>query len=239
MAIDPKRINVTFGKVADFTALISAASKGRLLEAVRYAHGLWRQQARFQNIVVNAVSAMGRPGCLAGPALEPLIRSAPSVAADQGAAASLRDAVARGVSECFAAWQGAVMVPGLPWYPPFAAFPGPMAPPMPNVPMPLVACPSIQAVKLTAQPLKQAITAALPAAMKVAQVETAVGALAQSLATYFTIWIASQQVTLVMGQGPVPSFAPPYVPVGPVVGGSVLSTPGHLASGGQPQMITM
>jgi len=36
-------------------------------------------------------------------------------------------------------------------------------------------------------------------------------------------------VTNVMGMGPVPAFAPPYVPVGPVVGGSIL--PGqHIAS---------
>jgi hypothetical protein len=32
-----------------------------------------------------------------------------------------------------------------------------------------------------------------------------------------------------MGKGQIPTFAPPYVPVGPVVGGDVLSIPGHLA----------
>jgi hypothetical protein len=31
-----------------------------------------------------------------------------------------------------------------------------------------------------------------------------------------------QQVNLVMGMGPIPTFAPPFVPVGPVVGGSTL-----------------
>jgi hypothetical protein len=40
----------------------------------------------------------------------------------------------------------------------------------------------------------------------------------------------------VLGQGPVPSFAPPTIPVGPVVGGSVIPTPGHLALGPQPGM---
>jgi hypothetical protein len=36
-------------------------------------------------------------------------------------------------------------------------------------------------------------------------------------------------VMMVMGQGPVPTFSPPYVPVGPVVSGTILPTPGHLA----------
>jgi hypothetical protein len=31
-----------------------------------------------------------------------------------------------------------------------------------------------------------------------------------------------------MGSGPVPTYAPPYVPVGPVVMGDNIATPGHL-----------
>jgi len=222
---------------ADFTALTTADSKTRLLEAVRFAHGLWRLQAHFQNIVINGPVALGPPGCLAGPALDPLIRTAPDVATDQGAAADLRDAVARGVSTCFAIWQSGVQVPGLLWYPQFAAFPGPMAPPMPNIPAPLLACPSATASQFTQPLLKQAIVAQLPQPMRVPQVDAAVGAMAQSLATYFSTWIVTQIVMNVLGQGPVPTFAPPAVPVGQVVGGSVIPTPGHLSTGSQPPMI--
>jgi len=32
----------------------------------------------------------------------------------------------------------------------------------------------------------------------------------------------------VLGSGPVPTFAPPYVPVGPVLGGTAISPPGAL-----------
>jgi hypothetical protein len=39
----------------------------------------------------------------------------------------------------------------------------------------------------------------------------------------FTIWSVNSQVTLVMGKGPVPTYAPPYVPTGPVVGGDAQS----------------
>jgi hypothetical protein len=35
-------------------------------------------------------------------------------------------------------------------------------------------------------------------------------------------------VTNVLGTGPVPTFAPPYVPVGPVVGGIANMPPGGL-----------
>ena len=42
------------------------------------------------------------------------------------------------------------------------------------------------------------------------------------------MWLPMQQVMLVMGKGPIPTFAPPFVPVGPVVMGDNLPIPGHL-----------
>jgi hypothetical protein len=42
----------------------------------------------------------------------------------------------------------------------------------------------------------------------------------------YNLWKASTMVTNVLGTGPVPTFAPPYVPVGPVVGGVGTMTPG-------------
>ncbi|MCO4770989.1 MAG: hypothetical protein KDA24_13225 [Deltaproteobacteria bacterium] len=55
-------------------------------------------------------------------------------------------------------------------------------------------------------------------------------------------WSASAMVEGIRGGGPVPTFAPPYVPVGPVVAGDNISTPGHLMSitpipGGSPIVI--
>jgi len=40
------------------------------------------------------------------------------------------------------------------------------------------------------------------------------------------LWKVSTMVTNVMGTGPVPTFAPPYVPTGPVVGGIGTMLPG-------------
>ena len=53
-------------------------------------------------------------------------------------------------------------------------------------------------------------------------------AIATVLSLAFLMWLPMQQVMLVMGKGPIPTFAPPFVPVGPVVGGDNIAAPGHL-----------
>jgi hypothetical protein len=125
------------------------------------------------------------------------------------------------------------MVPGLPWYPAFAAFPGPMAPPMPNIPTPLIACPSGMMAEIVApNQMKQYMIDALDGDLKQKDKdkhhEGLFEAIATVLALAFMIWLPSQQVMLVLGKGPIPTFAPPFVPVGPVVGGDNISAPGHL-----------
>jgi len=207
----------------------------KALDAVVFAHNLWKLQAKFQNLQVMAVSAIGSPGCLNGPALEPLIKTAPSVAAMTGNLAKYRDAVAKGVSTAFKNWQDQVTVPGLPWYPAFAAFPGPMAPPMPNVPVPLIACVSAKVTDIMLpNTMKSEMINALDGGMKGGdkdkQHEALFDAVATVLAMAFTMWLPSQQVMLVMGKGPIPTFAPPFVPVGPVLMGDNIPVPGHLAA---------
>jgi hypothetical protein len=204
-----------------------------MIDAVQYAHNMWKLQAKFQNIQIMAVSAIGTPGCLDGPELESLIKNAPMVASFTGNKAKHRDAVAKGVSKCFKDWQGKVTVPGLPWYPAFAAFPGPMAPPMPNVPMPLITCVSAMMTSITmpssmASAMDDALDGGLKDKDKDKQYEALHDAIATVLAAAFLLWLPAQQVMLVLGKGPIPTFAPPYVPVGPVVGGDIISTPGHL-----------
>jgi hypothetical protein len=204
-----------------------------MLDAIGFAHNLWKLQAKFQNIQIMAVSAIGTPGCLDGPALESNIKNAPMVAAFTGNKAKHRDAVAKGVSKCFKDWADNVTIPGLPWYPAFAAFPGPMAPPMPNVPTPLIACVSPKITSIVApMDMKSAMDDALDGGMKDKDPDKHYESLHDAIATVcaagFAIWVAAQ-TQIVMGKGPIPTFAPPYVPVGPVVGGDVLSIPGHLA----------
>lgn len=204
-----------------------------MLDAVKYSHDMWRLQAKFKDLKINAVTALGAPGCLDGPTLESNIKNFPGCVAWTGNAQKLRDAVAKGVSDCFEKWQKAVTVPGLPWYPAFAAFPAPQAPPMPNVPTPLITCPSAQMAAITVpQQLKSAMVNALAQSIKDEdhdrQYDSCFEAIATVLSLGFLTWLPSQQVMLVMGKGPIPTFAPPYVPVGPVVMGDNIAAPGHL-----------
>lgn len=199
----------------------------KMIDAIKFGHQMWKLQAGFQNLKVMAITAIGTPGCLKGPSLESFIKMAPSAAAMMGNYATYRDAVAKGVAQCFKKWQDQVTVPGLPWYPAFAAFPGPMAPPMPNVPMPLITCVSSQMTQIiTPQPMASAMTDALPSSLKDADsaglYQALFDAIATTMAAAFAMWLPTQQVMLVMGTGPIPTFAPPFVPVGPVVNGNNL-----------------
>jgi hypothetical protein len=205
----------------------------KLIAAVKFAHTMWKLQAKFKDLKVNAMVALGAPGCLDGPELESLIKNAPMVAAMMGNMAKYRDAVAAGVSKCFKNWQDQVTVPGLPWYPAFVAFPGPMAPPMPNIPMPLITCVSAKMGDIVApMQMKTEMENALDGGLKQKDKDKQYSALFDGIATVlslaFLMWLPMQQVMLVFGKGPIPTFAPPFVPVGPVLMGDNLPIPGHL-----------
>jgi len=188
---------------------------------------LWRAQAKFKDLKVMAVSAIGAPGCLDGPALKNLIM--PKAPKSSKAEKKYSDAIAKHISDAWKKWQDKVTVPGLPWYPAFAAFPGPQAPPMPNIPMPLIVCPSAMMSEMTPTKLKDGMCKALKD-KKALHHKELMDSFATGLSVVFLLWLVSQQVMNVLGKGPIPTFAPPYVPVGPVVAGDNIAIPGHLAT---------
>lgn len=199
-----------------------------LLDGFSLAMDQWRGQAMFQGLVITGPVVTGGPGCLSGPELAPWIK-AQGLPDAQGHQLTWRDAIAEGLSACFADWQNQVTVPGLPWYPAFAAFPGPLAPPMPNVPMPLSSCSSSAAARMSAAGLKQAMCDQFGRQDQDDQFGALATAIGTAVSTAFTSWLSMQQVMGVLGTGPVPTFAPPLVPGGPVLGGSTIPAPGHLA----------
>jgi len=200
-----------------------------MLDGFKQAVDMWRIQAKFQNLKVMAVCAIGTPGCLSGSSIESNIKNF-SFPAATGNEKKWRDAVAKGLSDCFKSWQDGVMIPGLPFYPAFACFPGPQAPPMPNVPFPLIACPSSGLAKMTPTMLKQAMCDNF----SLDDPDDQFGALAQSIgaavSAAFLAWLPMQMIMNVLGKGPIPTFAPPWVPVGPVLAGDNIAMPGHLAT---------
>lgn len=194
-----------------------------ITKAIVQAFDLWRLQAFLKDISINGPVAVG--GSLEGPALEPhIIAFAPAQSPLHG---PLSPAIAKGISAAWLTTQRSVRVPGLPWYPAFAAFPGPTAPPTPNIPSPFLTL--TQDLSATTAPaLKQSMQSNLAGHPEFAA--ELLDAIATSFSLAITTWRASQMVMLVMGRGPVPTFAPPYVPVGPVVGGDNIAAPGHLMS---------
>jgi hypothetical protein len=195
-----------------------------ILDAIEFGFNMYRLTAGLVDVRIDGPVAIG--GRLQGPALDGLISRAPSVAAWSDWNGMVRDAVAKGIEMQWSILARSTCVPGLPWYPAFAAFPGPQVPPMPNVPTPFIA--------LTGDP-----TAMLPANLKTAMRASLRGnmdfsseffdSVATALQIPLQLWKTGQMVTNVLGMGPVPTFAPPYVPVGAVVGGTIL--PGqHISS---------
>lgn len=204
-----------FGKFIDGTC-----------DAICNAIQLWMLQAII-NARVMAVCCIGQPGCVtAAPIMGNIKMFSMAAGLVKPQQMKYTNAVATAFSNAWQQWQSGLMIPGLPWYPAFAAFPGPMAPPMPNVPMPLITMPSSGETALVPSTLSRSMKSALadPTAL---HHEALFDAISQAFAIVFIMFKIQTQVSLVMGMGPIPSFAPPYVPVGPVVGGSTLPTPGH------------
>ena len=193
-----------------------------VVAAICSAWSTWQSAASMSGVVVAGPTASG--GALTGPALKGLILAeAPQATPEE---ARYSKAIASAIDTAWSAWVASVKVPGLPWYPAFAAFPGPMAPPTPNIPAPVVALTQV-ATGLSMSALKGAMVGELgdsKAQHHAAIFESVASAFDQS----FVIWQSSTMVTNVLGTGPIPTFAPPVVPVGPVVGGTGTMAPGGL-----------
>lgn len=125
-----------------------------------------------------------------------------------------------------------ISLPGA--YPGLAAVPGPQAPPTPasQGAYPLTRGTSVGDYRLRAATLDARLSGALRPVAKneTARMAREIKALAGWVEASFREWKLSAQVVGLMGKGPVPTFAPPYVPVGPVVMGDNVSAPGHVAA---------
>lgn len=183
----------------------------------------WKLQATIQNVRISAVAAICPSLCLRGPDLGPTIKS---FLLSNEVPAQVADIFANSIAGAWKDWQDSVTIPGLPWYPAFAAFPGPQAPPTPNVPMPLITLSKRQTDLNSSERLAARIFEQFRGTEISPDARDAINSFARQFSSSFLIWLSTAQVQGVMGQGPVPTFAPPYVPVGPVVNGTVIPRPG-------------
>ena len=193
------------------------------LDQVKTAIDMWRVQVKPKSsIKIMACCGLGAPGAFDCPGLK-----------DSFAAWTDTDpwstAVKDGVSKSWDAWASKITVPGLPLYPAFVVYPGPMAPPTPGIPLPLVTYVSPGLADMTPMKLKQNMIDAFKGEAKDNDKnkvhEVIFEALGVVISLGWMLWTLSQQVNLANGKGPVPIYAPPYVPMGPVVAGDLLPTP--------------
>lgn len=227
-AAPPLFIPASMNKYHTDTQKMLTAKYGEFIdgicEAICFAWQQWQSMVTMTGIIVNAVTAAG--GQLVGPPLGPLILSHPQCPIRTPMQLKYAKALADVINLSWTAYTATIKLPGLPLFPAFAAFPGPLAPPMPSVPVPFMSLVSV------------------PVAVKMMTMKPqAIGMFADPMAPYHkelfesvldafekchTIWSASTMVTNIMGTGAIPTFAPPFVPVGPVVMGTGTMVPGGL-----------
>ena len=191
--------------------------------AICSAWSQWQTATTMVGVVINAVTAVG--GQLVGPPLTPLIlASAPK---NTPAELKYSNVIANVIGTAWLSFTATVKIPGLPWYPAYAAVPSPMAPPVPNTPVPFAALTQVP-TSISCSIMKTQMVAQLgdpQAPFHKELFESICDAFEKS----YNLWKVSCMVTKVMPTlAPVPTFAPPYVPVGPVVGGVAAMLPGGL-----------
>jgi len=194
-------------------------------EAFREAVNEWIGKARIQGGQVQAAEAILTPGSLKSDVpldalmLQKLSRS------------QVPAPVARAIATVLAAawndWAAGfqIRLPGA--YPSFVAVPGPVAPPTPAaVRVSLARGSSSGEMSLKTPLLAGKLASSLKthaAAIKAGSPDPAMTSLARWVDTSFQEWKGIVTFGGSVGKGPVPTFAPPYVPVGPVIMGDNLS----------------
>jgi len=203
----------------DWTSIAKAAR-----EAFRDAVNDWIGKARIHGGQVRGPVAVLTPGSLVSDA------NIEATVLQKLIAAQVPPDVARALArELATAWNGwaagfQAAIPGA--YPSFAAFPGPRAPPTPAAPIALTQGGSAGEMALKAPVLAGKLTSALrtyAGKVRGGSLDQAVKGLAEWIDSSFQEWKGLAKLTGVQGKGNVPTFSPPYVPVGPVVMGDNVS----------------
>jgi hypothetical protein len=188
--------------------------------AICSAWSQWQTAATMVGVVIAGPTASG--GQIVGVPWTPLIlASAPKASPME---LKYSNVIANVIGTAWLTFTATVKLAGMPWYPAFAAFPGPVAPPTPNIPCPFAALIQVP-VSISCNVLKMQMVGQLgdPTAPFSQELFESIS---DAFEKCYNLWKVSTMVTNVLGTGPIPTFAPPYVPVGPVLGGVGTMTPG-------------
>jgi hypothetical protein len=191
-----------------------------IVDAICSAWDKWQSTASMTGIMVNAVTAS--VGQVIGIPWTPIILAqGPKKTPMQ---LKYTTAIANTLGPAWLTYTSALKVPGLPWYPAFATFPSPVAPPTPNVPTPIASLVQVQAS--LAPPLLKNQMVGMLADPRAPYHKELFESIVDAFDKMFKIWLTSTMVTNVLGTGAVPSMALPVPVPGPVVGGIATMPPG-------------
>ncbi|MGE0116918.1 MAG: hypothetical protein AB7S71_15515 [Dongiaceae bacterium] len=189
-------------------------------EAFRDAVNDWIGKARIRGGQVKGPDAMLTPGALVSDGnIESIMLERLNAAR---VPAEIARILARELAAAWNAWAAGFQAHLPSAYPSFAAFPGPMAPPTPAPPIALARGSSVGETSLRASVLAGKLGPALrlhTTKVRGGSPDQAIRSLAEWVDISFQEWKGLTKLVGVMGKGSVPTFAPPYVPVGPVVMG--------------------
>jgi len=185
----------------------------------------WMAASTITKVIISANVGTITPGSIVGPPLFPLaLAPAPK---HKPYLAKFSTAIATAVGNAWTTWSVGYM--GTLQYPPtFATCPSPVHPPTPNIPMPVkTAGSSPGEAMLQASALKSSMIGLL-GDPKAPHHKELFESIATAFKSSFDQWALSTQVSNVLGTGPVPTFCPPWTPVGPVLGGMGNGVPGSV-----------
>lgn len=189
-------------------------------DAFREGVNGWIGKASVSGGVVNGPVLELRPGCLRSTIqVESFVFAAMTRG---GVSAAVAGAVAKTLGAAWQNWAAGYQLRATA-FPALAAVPGPAAGPTPGTPVALRQGTSAGEVSLSRAVLSQRLLGALRGQAQSAggSMEQAMDDLAQWVDGSFQEWKGLAMVNGLSAQGSVPTFAPPYVPVGPVIQGSV------------------
>jgi hypothetical protein len=219
MPATPNKYHVDTQKTLNkaFSDFIDDACK-----AICKAWDEWQMAATMAGVIINGPTAT--VGNIVGPPWMPTILR--EMKKDTAMQIKFAKTIATVFSNAWMQFVPTIKISGFPAYPAFAVMASPVAPPVPNVPIPLASCASVP-VPLSKMMLKQQLVLQLadPTEPWHGYVFEAI---ADGFEKTFNIWKGSTMLTNILGTGPVPTFAPPVVPAGPVVMGTGTMPPGGI-----------
>jgi len=194
-------------------------SPNKLFNAVATGHNLFKQASMLNGVTINGARAIGPPGCLSAPNVSSIIQADLEAEMDTIENFEMAKAVSKVLGRFLNEWKNGFRIPGLSWYPVYQYFPGPVAPPMPNIPTPLSAIPSLFEFYLThKENMISEILRELPSEMDNEVNRETLETFGDRTVNYFENWISSSYMVGLMGMGSIPGFSPPMSFGGPVHG---------------------